>query len=169
MRRLGVLTPSSNTVLEPAIARLTAPLAGELSVHYARFPVTRVAADGTSDEQFAPSVMLDAARLLAHARVDLILWSGTSGAWLGIEYDKTLVAAIDQSLGVRATTATLGLLEAFEALRVARYGLVVPYVGAVTEPIVANLRTLGFECVAKVSEGLSCNWEFATIAAATLA
>jgi maleate isomerase len=98
-----------------------------------------------------------------------MLWAGTSGAWLGIERDNALVAAIDRSLGVRATTATLGLLEAFGALRVARYGLVVPYLASVTEAIVTNFRSLGFDCAAKTCEGLSDNWQFSTIDAATLA
>jgi maleate isomerase len=167
--RLGVLTPSSNTVLEPLSVALAAPIADEVSLHFARFRVTRIAEDGASDEQFATTAMLDAARLLADARVDAILWSGTSGAWLGLDVDRRLVGAIREATGVKATTSTLGLVGAFEMLGVRRYGLVVPYVAAITEAIVANLGALGYECAARTHEDLVDNWSFATVSAETLA
>jgi maleate isomerase len=167
-RRLGVLTPSSNTVLEPLTIRLAAPLADELSLHFARFPVTRIADDGTSDDQFGLDAMLEAARLLADARVDALLWSGTSGSWLGLETDDRLVDAIREATGIPATTATQSLVHALDALHVGRYGLVVPYVQSIADAIVANLGRRGFECVARTTEDLVENWSFASVAPSTI-
>ncbi len=168
-RRLGVLTPSSNTVLEPLTIRLAAPVADELSLHFARFPVTRIADDGASHDQFAIDSMLAAARLLADARVDALLWSGTSGSWLGLATDDRLVDAIREATGVPATTATQSLVHALDGLRVRRYGLVVPYVPSVADAIVANLAERGFACVARTTEDLVENWSFASVPAATIA
>jgi maleate isomerase len=167
-KRLGILTPSSNTVLEPLSIALAAPIARDVTLHFARFRVTRIAEDGASDDQFATAPMLHAAGLLADARVDGILWSGTSAAWLGLDTDRRLVESIRDATGADATTSTLGLVRAFEALGVRRYGLVVPYVAAVTYAIVANLGALGYECVARTNEELVDNWSFATVSAETL-
>ncbi|HEU4671740.1 MAG TPA: aspartate/glutamate racemase family protein [Candidatus Limnocylindrales bacterium] len=169
MKRLGILTPSSNTVLEPETARLAAPLAASLSVHVARFRVTRIAPDAGSDEQFDLAPMLEAASLLADARVDTLLWSGTSAAWLGLDADRDLVAAIEGETGIPATTSTLALLDAFAGLGVRRYGLVVPYVDEIADAIVRNLEAEGYECTARTAESVTTNWAFAEIGPATIA
>jgi maleate isomerase len=163
VKRLGILTPSSNTVVEPTTIRLTAPLEVALAVHFSRFRVTRIDADSGSDEQFASESMVASARLLADARVDEILWSGTSAAWLGIGADRALVAAVREATGIEATTATLGLLDAFRALNLHRYALVVPYVPPIADAIVGNLEALGYACADRTTEGLTTNWEFASI------
>jgi maleate isomerase len=77
--RLGVLTPSSNTVLEP----LTAAMAAEAgaTAHFARFPVTEISLGPDALRQFDRGPMLAAAGLLADARMHVIVWSGTSAAW----------------------------------------------------------------------------------------
>ena len=49
--------------------------------------------------------MLDAAQLLADARVDVVVWNGTSGAWQGLDRDRLLVDRIRRDLGTPATTA----------------------------------------------------------------
>src|SRR5690242_6024670 len=82
-KRIGMITPSSNTMVEPLTGAMTAHLLAALSVHYARIPVTRIALDHDSLNQFEHESMLAAARLLADAKVDVICWNGTSGAWRG--------------------------------------------------------------------------------------
>lgn len=168
MRRLGVLTPSSNTVLEPSTTRLLAPIADLVSVHIARFRVTRIADDAGSDTQFALEPMVAAAGLLADAKVDAILWSGTSGAWVGIDSDRRLVEAVSDRTNVPATTATLALLEAFRELEVRTYGLVVPYVKPIVDLIVEQFDQQGYRCSAMSYESLTDNWEFATVSEETI-
>lgn len=51
MIRLGMLTPSSNTALEPATAALTAQLPN-LTAHFSRFPVTEIALSDAALGQF---------------------------------------------------------------------------------------------------------------------
>jgi maleate isomerase len=166
--RLGIITPSSNTVLEPQTMRLLQPVADRVTVHFSRFRVTAIADNPEAHEQFAIGPMLEAASLLADAHVEAILWSGTSGAWEGLDADRLLVDRIGASTGVRATSSSLALLEAFQTLGAHTYGLVVPYVEPIAAAIVRNLEGAGYLCKARTNESLSVNNEFATLSPALI-
>jgi maleate isomerase len=168
MVRIGVLTPSSNTVLEPETARLLAPIAGSVSFHVARFPVTVISDDEMSHAQFAPAKLLAAVDLLADAEMDAYLWSGTAASWEGIETDRRLVAAISERTGKPATTSTLALLDAFEAFGVKSYALVVPYIQTIADRIVRNFQALGYHCVAVERDELTTNGDFAGVSASEI-
>ena len=145
---LGILTPSSNTVLEPVTAAMLAGLP-DVSAHFARFRVTEIALDDAALGQFDDAPILAAAALLADARVATIAWSGTSAGWLGLDRDRALCAAIARASGRRATSSVLALAEIFRRRGVRRYGLVTPYLDAVQTRIVANLAREGWECAAE--------------------
>jgi maleate isomerase len=114
--RLGMLTPSSNTVLEPsAAAAMLADLPGA-SAHFSRFRVVAIHLGAGSRGQFDPEPVAAAAELLADARMDAICWNGTSGARLGLEVDGALCEAVTARTGIRATTAILALVEALRRL-----------------------------------------------------
>lgn len=146
---LGVITPSSNTVLEPVTQAILASLGPNFSAHFQRFSVTRIGADATALHQFDTAPMLAAARMLTDARVEVIVWSGTSGSWLGVERDHELVRDISAATGVKATTAVLALDEAMAALGARRLGLVTPYVSEIQRLISAQYAARGIEVVAE--------------------
>ncbi len=145
---LGMLTPSSNTVLEPVTSAMVAELEG-VSAHFGRFRVTEISLSDAALGQFDNGPLLEASRLLADARVDVIAWNGTSGGWLGLDADRKLCEEITEATGIPATTSTLALAEAFRAAGVSRYGLATPYLDAIQQKIVANFETEGFSCVAE--------------------
>jgi maleate isomerase len=162
--RIGMLTPSSNTCLEPTTAAM---LSGTgVSMHASRVRVTRIALDDGTSAQFGTEPMLAAARLLADAAVDVIVWNGTAGSWLGGQNDIRLCAAIEDATGIPTTTATLALLDACRAFGVTRLGLAVPYTADVTERIVAQYRQHGVDCVTAANLGLTDNLSFARVPAA---
>ena len=66
--RLGMLTPSSNTTLEPITSAMIGGLP-EVSAHFSRFPVTEISLREQALDQFAIEKILQGARLLADARV----------------------------------------------------------------------------------------------------
>ncbi|WP_353945857.1 GAF domain-containing protein [Streptomyces sp. HUAS MG91] len=167
--RVGMLTPSSNTALEPVTYALLRGAAGSVTAHFARVPVTRIALDAGSDAQFDPAPMLAAARQLADAKVDVLVWNGTSGSWLGVERDRALAAALTAETGVPATTSTLALLDACAAYGVTRLGLALPYTRDVAEAIVATYAKEGLECVLAEPFGEDDNEAFARIPAADVA
>src|ERR1043166_7575920 len=90
---LGMLTPSSNTILEPVTTAMVAGLP-EVTAHFSRFKVTEIALSGPALAQFDDSEILSAAELLAHAKVDVLAWNGTASGWLGFERDVQLCERI---------------------------------------------------------------------------
>jgi maleate isomerase len=159
---LGMLTPSSNTTLEPVTARLLAGLP-EVSVHAGRFRVTQIALGADALGQFDMAPMLTAADLLADAHCHAICWNGTSAGWLGFERDVALCAEITRRTGIAACSSVLALLDAMKLAGVRRYGLVSPYTDDVQQAIVANCARSGFECVAERHSGISVNFDFSCI------
>lgn len=166
--RVGMIVPSSNICLEPVTARL---LGGrtDVAIHSARLSVTRIAIDGDSDNQFGAHAMLHAAGHLADARVDLIVWNGTAGTWLGFEHDRVLCARIAEQTGIPATTSALALLDALRHLSVRTIGLAVPYTADVARQISACLGAEGFQVTATAALGLAENFAFATLSQAQIA
>jgi maleate isomerase len=160
--RLGVLTPSSNTALEPLTSALATAVPG-CSAHFARFRVTEISLSTQALGQFDDSKILAAAELLADAKVDVIGWSGTSSGWLGFDADRRLVERIRERTGIAATTAVLALNELLALRGVKRLALVTPYTTDVQQRIVENYRALGIEVVAERHLGISVNHDFALV------
>jgi maleate isomerase len=166
--RLGMLTPSSNTVLEPMMAAMVADL-DKVSVHFSRFRVTEIALSDQALGQFAPDGMVAAAELLAHAKVDVIAWNGTSAGWLGFPQDERLCAAITAATGIPAGTSVLAFREVFELTGARRIGLVTPYTPDVQARIMSNWAGAGFPCTAERALNLRDNYSFAEVDEKTIA
>lgn len=159
---LGMLTPSSNTTLEPVTTAMIAGLP-EASAHFGRFRVTEIALDQHALGQFDDSEILRAAELLAHAKVDVIGWNGTSSGWLGFEADERLCRRITEATGIPACTSVLALNEIFSRTGVKKFGLVTPYLDDVQNAIVANYAASGYDCVAERHLHLRDNFSFSEV------
>ena len=157
-----MIVPSSNTCLEPQTYRI---LGGrtDVTVHFTRIPVTRIALDNSSDRQFDPAVMREGAKLLTTADVDVIAWNGTSGSWLGSAHDQDLVQEITEATGVPATTSTLAYLEAFRTFGTERIALFTPYTEDVNHQVIASYEREGIKTVDHRALGLSDNESFARV------
>ncbi|MFG1347677.1 aspartate/glutamate racemase family protein [Xanthobacter autotrophicus DSM 431] len=165
---LGMLTPSSNTVLEPVTQAMVANLP-EASAHFGRFKVTEIALSDQALAQFDDTEILRAAELLSHAKVGVIGWNGTSSGWLGFEADERLCARITQATGIAACTSMLALNEILKLKGVTRLGLVSPYTDDVQDKIIANYAKLGITCVSDRHLGIRDNYSFSEVSAETLA
>jgi maleate isomerase len=165
--RLGMLTPSSNTTLEPVTTAMLAGLPA-VSVHFSRFRVTEIALSSDALAQFDDRPILAAAELLAHAKVDVIAWNGTSSGWLGFDTDRQLCERIEAATGIRAATSMLALNEVLAATGVKRFGLVSPYIEAVQQQIVTNYAKLEIVCDAERHLGIRDNFAFAEVSGETL-
>jgi len=165
--RLGMLTPSSNTVLEPITTAMLNAL-DEVSVHFARFPVTEISLSDKALGQFDLAAVLAAARLLADARVHVIAWNGTSAGWLGFDSDAELCRAISAETGIKSTTSVLALNEIMTTTGARRFGLVTPYLHDVQARIVANYQRNGFTCIAERHQNDPGNFSFAEIGPETI-
>ena len=164
---LGMLTPSSNTALEPITAAMVKGLPG-VSAHFSRFKVTEIALSSDALAQFDTNNILRAAELLAHAKVDVIGWNGTSSGWLGFETDVRLCEQITAATGIPATTSMLALNEILTTAGVKRLGYVTPYRDDVQARIIANYEALGMGCAGDRHLGLQDNFSFAEVTQAQL-
>jgi maleate isomerase len=165
--RLGMLTPSSNTVLEPAITKMLRD-APKISCHFSRFRVLQISLGEDSQAQFDLEPMLAAAELLADAKVHSICWNGTSAGWLGFGQDERMCAAITERTGIPAHSAVLGFNALFAEKGVKRLGLVSPYIEDVQRRIIANYAAAGIETVADERLNISENFAFAAVSPDTV-
>lgn len=159
---LGMLTPSSNTSLEPITSAMVSGLPG-VSAHFSRFTVTEISLRDQALGQFDDSKIIEAAKLLADAKVDVIGWNGTSSGWLGFEADERLCQRITEATGIPATTSVLALNEILEKTNARDFGLVTPYLDNVMEKIIENYRRSGFNCIAERHLNLHVNFSFSDV------
>jgi maleate isomerase len=163
-----MLTPSSNSVLEPVTCAMLAGAPG-ISAHFSRFRVTEIALDAQALDQFDLSRMLPAADLLADAKVDAVAWNGTSASWLGIERDRSLCEAISARTGKPATTSTLACIDAVRSSGAQRVGFVTPYTDDVQLRIGKVWASDGITCHAERHLGLRDNFSFGEVTPAEIA
>lgn len=146
---IGMLTPSSNTVLEPYANAVLGDLFPEVTAHFQRFTVTQISMDDQAMKQFTNASLIEAAKVLNDARMDVITWAGTAAGWRGFEIDEGLSQQITEATGVQATTSVLALNDILQRMNVRRLGLVTPYLTEVQDQIVKNYGAAGHEVVAE--------------------
>jgi maleate cis-trans isomerase len=122
MFRVGLLVPSSNTVMEPEFYRM-APQG--VSVHSARIKLTEFTHDALMKS--LDGVQREA-ELLSSARVDVMVYGCSTCAIIGgVDWEQVLVDQIKFNTGVRVVTVNLAMVEAIRALGGGRVGVVTPY------------------------------------------
>ena len=157
---IGTITPSGNTVVERITLGIVRELP-EVSVHFSRTPV--FGSSDPSPDRYASEGFLAAARLLAHAAPNVLLWNGSKGAGIGFDHDRALVESIHAETGIRATTSILGLAELLRARDIRRLGIVTPYSDESQQKTLDCLAREGFDCVAEAHAGLSDNLSYASV------
>ncbi|MEQ5872443.1 aspartate/glutamate racemase family protein [Sagittula sp. NFXS13] len=160
--RIGMLTPSSNTVLEPYTSAMLAPFGPQASAHFGRFRVVEISMSEASQAQFTLEPILEAAERLAEAKPALICWNGTSASWLGLDKDRALCAAITERTGVPATSTILAYDAYFRARAVKTLGLVTPYIEDIETRMIANYAAQGIAVTAARRLNDKGNYSFAT-------
>ncbi len=154
--RIGMLVPSSNTAAEPLTMEMLRDVP-RVSLHVARFRVTRL---DTSDEalaQFQAAPLLEAASMLADAHMHAICLNATASCYTGMAGDRGLLPLLPQP----AETAMLALLEALRIKGARRIGLVTPFLHDVQAATIRVLAEEGLEVVAEHHFNDPGNYTFA--------
>ena len=107
--RIGMLTPSSNSVVEPCCYKIISSIE-DTSVHFGRVEVLWIDDKAASFSQFYDENMLKGFDLLSHVKPAVIGWNGTSASWLGVDRDRILVKEITRRTGCPAVTSTLSII-----------------------------------------------------------
>lgn len=161
--KIGHITPSSNTVLEPLTCRMSRHYDDAVSHHFTRLKVEAITLQPVHTGQFLTGPMLAAADLLADAGVDAIVWNGTSGGWNGFDADRELCALIAERAGIASTTTTLAQLEILDHAGLHRPALALPYTLDVAQRITREFRRAGHDVVAASAGGVSDNRSMAYV------
>lgn len=145
--RVGMILPSSNTVVEPVAIAMGASLS-DVSMHFSRFALTAVQVQNPAAAYYDSGALLGAAKLLADARCQVICWNGSAGGLVGFERDRLLCREIEEATGIAATTASLALLDQFANAGVRRFGMVTLNTPQMNQTIKDHFAREGYECVA---------------------
>lgn len=165
-RFIGVITPSGNTVVERVTMAILQTFPGVTPL-FSRTPVF-----GNSDpfpQSYATDDMLTAARLLAHAKPEVLLWSGSKGVKIGVQHDRDFVARAEAETGIPTTTSILALDSLLRRRKLMRLAIVSPYDGDYQRGIIAAYRKAGFDVIAECHAQLKDNLSFASIPAERIA
>lgn len=165
-RFIGVITPSGNTVVERVTQAIVANFPN-LTALFSRTPVF-----GESDpypKSYGVADMLAAAKLLAHAKPEVLLWNGSKGAKIGIGHDRDFCALVQAETAIRCSTSILAMDAVLKARGAKRVGVVSPYDGDYQAGLVAAVEALGYEVIAERHVELKDNISFASIPATTIA
>lgn len=150
--RLGLLVPSSNTVMEPDFARA---LPAGVTLHTARMLLRDVTV--AAEERMLDEHTLPAAETLATLDPDVVVFGCTSaGALRGPAADAALTARISDVTGAPTVSVMRAVQEALERLGAHRIAVATPYTDVVADRVVAGLAGLG-EVVAVANLGLVDN------------
>jgi maleate isomerase len=152
-RRIGLILPSSNVVVEDLIRQL--PPQKTTDFHVARIRVEWIGMDAGSRHQFLADKFLRAAELLVDAEVEEIVWGGTAGLWLGLDNDRALCETLISRFGRPATTASIAFIKACRSHQVRRLALLTPFIQDIQTQIVGVLAQEGISVIEEYHFGIT--------------
>lgn len=157
--RVGLLVPSSNTVMEVDLYR---NLPRHVTLHTARMYLeeTTRSAEMQMIEQFAPK----AAELVKTAKPHLVVFGCTSAGSLGgPQYDKQICSGLSKITGVPTVGVFSSVREALRLSKALSVAVITPYIEDINASIRAGLEEDGFKVVAIYGMGIDVNFELATV------
>jgi len=158
-KRVGLLIPSSNTVMEVDFYRHLPP---SVTLHAGRMYMESATVEGEAE-------MLDihaipAARILATAKPHLAVFGCTSaGALRGNDYDAELCQRISEVTGSPTISVIESVRRELKATGAKRVAVLTPYVDDLNQRIKASVDADGMEVVAIHGMGISVNFDLARV------
>jgi maleate isomerase len=161
--RIGLIVPSTNLTIERLLHRSGVTELFGIDVTITRLKVTTIASDPVADDQFSRANLREAALLVADSAPDVIVWTGTSSFWLGVEDEIDWMRSLGAELGVPVTSATEAVIEALRQREIKVISLFTPYEEPVHLKVTLALEELGFHVAHHRNLGITDNAAFAAI------
>lgn len=147
--RVGVLVPSTNTIVERDFHRHLSEMA---SVHTARMFIDATTAE--SERRMIENHLPLAARDLATVHPDVVAFACTSaGASIGGDAETELVQEIEALTGAPVVSTNAAVHRALRHVGASRVAVLTPYVDELTDAVSRGIRGAGFTVA--VSAGMS--------------
>jgi maleate isomerase len=159
-RRVGLLVPSSNTVMEVDFYRRLPP---GFTLHTGRMYLESTTPEGES--QMLDHHVMPAAHDVGTARPDVIVFGCTSaGALRGNDYDRELCDRMAADTGADVISVISSVRESIRSRGAGRIGVITPYVDSLNEKIRASLEADdGVEVADIRGLGISDNFAIADV------
>lgn len=154
---IGVIVPSSNRIVERVTRSILDDRPG-IDACFARVPYAGHPADGYDMASFR-----QAARLLAQARPEIIIWNATRGALIGFEPDRRLCAAMEDETGIACATTSLATVDLLRRRNLRRIGLVAQGSDQDGARLKHTFAQEGVEIVVGHNFGITDNFEAASV------
>jgi maleate isomerase len=157
--RVGLIVPSSNTVIEVDFYRR---LPSDATLHTARMYLEETTPEGESAmlDDYLPRAVDD----LRSARPDVVVFGCTSaGALRGNDYEAELIQQIEAQTGARAFSVAASVRSAIRAANARRVGVITPYVDSLNQKIQESLENEGLEVAAIHGLGITDNFTIADV------
>ena len=163
MKRIGLLVPSANTVVEPEFWRM-APHG--VSLHAARM---RNSSCDVEDSIRMLDHVERAADELGSANVNVIAFACTSGSFVqGADGERDLQATIERASGATAVTTSGAVVAALKGLGARRLAMYTPYPAELNQREVTFLRAHGLDVVHERGLGITDAVAIADVSGARL-
>jgi maleate isomerase len=157
--RVGLLIPSSNTVMEVDFHR---HLPESITVHTGRMYMESTTVEG--EELMLDEYTLPTAQVLATANPGVVVFGCTSaGALRGTAYDAELCQRISQITGVPTISVIDSVRRELKATGAATVAVLTPYVEELTQRIVASVEADGLRVTAAHGMGITHNFDIAMV------
>ena len=156
--RVGLLVPSSNTVMEVDLYRnLPAPI----TVHPARMYLEETTPQG--EERMISEELPRAAQLLRTLHPHRVVFGCTSaGALHGASFPQEINRTIGAIVGCPILDILSPVAEELERVGAKKLAVLTPYAPALNQSIRASLEALGFQVLSIDGMGITANFELAT-------
>ncbi|OZI26296.1 hypothetical protein CAL26_02890 [Bordetella genomosp. 9] len=149
-RRVGLIVPSVNAVIEPDYARLGLP---GLTFHATRVMLRETTPEGL---RAMNAGVAQAAELIASVTPDVVAYACTSGSFIDGEAAlASQLESLEAIAGCPVVATSRCIVESLQALGIERVALATPYLDSVNEAELAFLQSHGFDVVGVEGLGLS--------------
>jgi maleate isomerase len=157
--RVGLIVPSSNTVMEPDFHRQIGAPAIVSTTRILLEDVTREAETRMLEEDLPPAI-----KLIGTTGPHVIVFGCTSAGALGkLSHDDAISRLIEQRTGAKAVTVLRAVLTQLSLLRPQKIAVLTPYVEDLTSSIARSLAEAGFSVIKAAGMGIKANLEIGRV------
>ena len=152
-KRIGLIVPSSNTVMEPDFYR---NLPQNITLHTARMYLEDVTV--AIEERMIDEFTMPAAKDLSTIHPNVVVFGCTSaGALRGNEYDRKMCAEISEITKCPVVSVIQSVNEALAATRAKKVLVITPYTDDINERIKSSVEDTGLEVMGIFGLGIIPN------------
>ncbi len=162
--RVGLIVPSSNTVMEPDFHRQIGAAAIVSTTRILLEDVTREAEIRMLEDDLPHAV-----KRIGTTAPDVVVFGCTSAGALGkLSHDDAIARMIEEKAGARAVTVLRAVLVRLAALHPSKVAVFTPYIEDLTNSIARSLDEAGYPAIKAAGMGIKANLEIGRVTPAEI-